>query len=135
MIYYHASREADFAAYAASARCVEALLFEFVGDLLSDFLRTTLVHQRDDGATEAAAGHAGAVCAVLAGHVHGHAELGHSDLVVRGQRIMGGVEQAARGSMSPLAKARTKERTRSISVTTWRTRFFIVSSGSASASP
>ncbi len=112
---------------------MEATSLELVGDLLRDFLAATLVDERDDGAAEAAAGHARTVGAILAGHIHRDIQLGHGDLVIRGERIMRGVEQTAGGLDVPLANARTKERTRSISVTTWRTRFFIVTSGRASS--
>lgn len=69
MIYYHASREADSPRTRKRARCVEALLFEFVGDLLSDFAERPL-STSDDGAAEAAAGHTRTMsCRAIHGHV------------------------------------------------------------------
>ena len=78
-----------------SARCVETFLFEAVSNLLCDFVALALIHQRDDGATKAAAGHTCAVRAVDTSHIHGNIQLGHSHFIIRCERIMRSVEQSS----------------------------------------
>ena len=78
--------------------------------------------QGDDAAAEAAAGHAGAEGACGEGGVDGGVELGHGDLEVVAERGVGRGEQRADVAQAGRRATSRPLSTRSISVTTCRTR-------------
>jgi hypothetical protein len=72
---------------------------EPVGDVLADLGHGGGGHEGDDAAAEAAAGHAGAVCAGLDGGLDGLVGLGPGELEPVAERVVRGGQQRAEGGL------------------------------------